>query len=490
MGGCANYTTQNNHGFLKTSATNTPRSDSICSQKQFTMTLDYLQGDWLSYNLTTDWRLKWKFNGSNTAIEIVVHLLNEENFTIWKTTGVFAGIPLSPGAYMDSGAIDIPYNDLWYIVFFNDDSDQQPTTLTIDIDTIVEASWQSVDYTVFDWDRDLLDDTVRITVDPNLPLLVSGDVLMVFKLWTKNPDYGDILINTTEVRETITGNDSDVFINDLTIAKKYGSTMFLTAGVKYVPFEQSIPIIEWFPDDISTSGNFNIVPMGYGFPFFFSFRHESLDIDSDNYVDSLTAIFTPFLKTNVSTKITVETSLVKKGVSNTIFKTNTNTYGFAGTDALGLAEIRVNMGAVPTTGQYFVNGSIYLTSSPSMKNTSQTDSVQLYVLGYGFLWYPDADGDGFGDADSEGVEGSLAATGYVTDNSDCDDSRSNVYPGALEIEDALDNNCNGQVDENIDVTSDHQSGAPDVFVSFSSYIIVVSGLIVTNVVRRKVNGNY
>ena len=61
-------------------------------------------------------------------------------------------------------------------------------------------------------------------------------------------------------------------------------------------------------------------------------------------------------------------------------------------------------------------------------------------------WYADTDGDGFGDAAvSETTCAEL--TGYVEDDTDCDDTSSDAYPGGDEYCDGLDNNCDGTVDE-------------------------------------------
>ncbi|MEL6341802.1 MAG: putative metal-binding motif-containing protein [Myxococcota bacterium] len=62
-------------------------------------------------------------------------------------------------------------------------------------------------------------------------------------------------------------------------------------------------------------------------------------------------------------------------------------------------------------------------------------------------WFPDADSDGFGDADSAPIVSCEAPTGYVSDNTDCDDRRDFVFPGAEERCDAIDNDCDEQVDE-------------------------------------------
>ena len=60
--------------------------------------------------------------------------------------------------------------------------------------------------------------------------------------------------------------------------------------------------------------------------------------------------------------------------------------------------------------------------------------------------YQDVDGDGFGD-DSTGVVVCDPGSGYAKTGGDCDDSQVEVYPGALEVCDGMDNSCNGLVDD-------------------------------------------
>ena len=66
----------------------------------------------------------------------------------------------------------------------------------------------------------------------------------------------------------------------------------------------------------------------------------------------------------------------------------------------------------------------------------------------GDLWYADVDRDGFGDASvsSQSCDG---ANGYVDDATDCDDTDASAYPGAEEVCDEADNDCNGEVDEGV-----------------------------------------
>ena len=58
-------------------------------------------------------------------------------------------------------------------------------------------------------------------------------------------------------------------------------------------------------------------------------------------------------------------------------------------------------------------------------------------------WYTDADGDDYGDPDTE-VAACDAPTGTVADGTDCDDSEGDVYPGAPERCDSTDQDCDGE----------------------------------------------
>ncbi|MAA80315.1 MAG: hypothetical protein CL916_13760, partial [Deltaproteobacteria bacterium] len=60
-------------------------------------------------------------------------------------------------------------------------------------------------------------------------------------------------------------------------------------------------------------------------------------------------------------------------------------------------------------------------------------------------WYADADGDGFGNAATL-ISACEAPLGHLVDASDCDDTNENIYPDALEICNALDDNCDGITD--------------------------------------------
>jgi hypothetical protein len=63
------------------------------------------------------------------------------------------------------------------------------------------------------------------------------------------------------------------------------------------------------------------------------------------------------------------------------------------------------------------------------------------------LWYEDADGDGYGDELGAAASACDAPAGYVSDQTDCDDSSVDVNPGESEACDTLDNDCDGDRDE-------------------------------------------
>ncbi len=67
------------------------------------------------------------------------------------------------------------------------------------------------------------------------------------------------------------------------------------------------------------------------------------------------------------------------------------------------------------------------------------------------VFYADADGDGYGD-DESALEACVAPTGYVEDNTDCDDTSDDTNPDAAERCDGEDNDCDGTVDEDVQAT--------------------------------------
>jgi len=63
-------------------------------------------------------------------------------------------------------------------------------------------------------------------------------------------------------------------------------------------------------------------------------------------------------------------------------------------------------------------------------------------------WYEDSDGDGYGNVDVTEVA-CFPPVGFVDNVLDCDDTNSQIYPDAAELCDGVDNDCDGDVDEDL-----------------------------------------
>ncbi|MFZ5477995.1 MAG: putative metal-binding motif-containing protein [Myxococcota bacterium] len=61
-------------------------------------------------------------------------------------------------------------------------------------------------------------------------------------------------------------------------------------------------------------------------------------------------------------------------------------------------------------------------------------------------WYADDDGDGYGDA-ADVTTTCTAASGYVSNDDDCDDTVATTYPGATERCNGVDDDCDGTIDD-------------------------------------------
>jgi hypothetical protein len=76
----------------------------------------------------------------------------------------------------------------------------------------------------------------------------------------------------------------------------------------------------------------------------------------------------------------------------------------------------------------------------------------------GSTWYRDGDGDGYGSAGLS-TTSCTQPTGYVASSSDCDDADASVHPGATELCNQQDDDCDGSVDGPGLAAYAHASGA-------------------------------
>ncbi len=96
-------------------------------------------------------------------------------------------------------------------------------------------------------------------------------------------------------------------------------------------------------------------------------------------------------------------------------------------------------------------------------NASDCDDTDA-AIGAATTFYADADGDGYGD-ETETFTGCTAPNGFVARAGDCDDANNTVYPGAPELCDGLDNDCNGQADDNVPTTTFYADADGDGWVT-------------------------
>lgn len=136
--------------------------------------------------------------------------------------------------------------------------------------------------------------------------------------------------------------------------------------------------------------------------------------------------------------------------------------------------------ALDAEGNAFITGGfssdVVNFDTVSVINSYYNSSFNLYdvfVTKYGIsgcntVFYQDADGDGYGNPNVSEVA-CITPLGFVSDSNDCNDNYNGIHPGVTEVCNSVDDNCNGQIDEGVQLEffadSDGDNyGNPEVFI--------------------------
>ncbi|MBI4979934.1 SUMF1/EgtB/PvdO family nonheme iron enzyme [Candidatus Woesearchaeota archaeon] len=134
-------------------------------------------------------------------------------------------------------------------------------------------------------------------------------------------------------------------------------------------------------------------------------------------------------------------------------------------DECKVGDIKVCSTACGTGIETCVDG-VYVNCTATLPSTEVCDGKDNNCDGItdeglaNFVFYEDVDGDNFGNLNASTIACS-APLGYVLDYTDCDDSNAKIKPGADEICDLLDNNCDGTTDEGFPTFSYFKDGDGD-----------------------------
>lgn len=128
----------------------------------------------------------------------------------------------------------------------------------------------------------------------------------------------------------------------------------------------------------------------------------------------------------------------------------------------------VGTGATTYTNASLANGDVvYVVMTAN--NTCQTaatatsSSITMTITPLN-TYYADSDQDGYGDA-SLSASACSAPIGYVSNNTDCDDTDSSINPAAAEVCNGIDDNCNSLIDDGITFTTYYVDADGDGFGS-------------------------
>lgn len=115
-------------------------------------------------------------------------------------------------------------------------------------------------------------------------------------------------------------------------------------------------------------------------------------------------------------------------------------------------------GVILQSGTIVCNGQQIVV--PQVKIFKDTTVLNISIENLN-TYYRDADIDNYGDPGNT-VEAETAPSGYVTDNTDCNDANAAINPGKSDICNSIDDNCNGTIDDNAIIATVTPNGTVNV----------------------------